>query len=141
MRGSPGPGSSGSRDSGGWREALRYAREGGVPKRSLRVAVVVGTLLNLINQGDAILGGGQVVWAKLLLTYVVAIAQLPHIVAGSADVAFAVWSGHASIADYLWRFLVPTLLGNTVGGVALVAFLNHAPLASELQDDPRHAIR
>lgn len=77
----------------------------------------------------------------LLLTYVVAIAQLPHIIAGSADVAFAVWSGHATVADYLWRFLVPTLLGNTVGGVALVAFLNHAPLASELQDDPRHTIR
>lgn len=69
----------------------------------------------------------------LLLTYVVAIAQLPHIVAGSADVAFAVWTGGATTGDYLWRFLLPTLLGNTIGGVALVAFLNHAPLASDLQ--------
>lgn len=77
----------------------------------------------------------------LLLTYVVAIAQLPHVVAGSADVAFAVWSGHATVTDYFWRFLVPTLLGNTVGGVALVAFLNHAPLAAELQDEPQHPIR
>ncbi len=71
----------------------------------------------------------------VLLTYVVAIAQLPHIIAGSADVAFAVWTGHAAVADYLWRFLVPTLLGNTVGGVALVAVLNHAPLAPELRED------
>lgn len=73
----------------------------------------------------------------MLLTYVVAIAQLPHIVAGSADVAFAVWTGNATVADYLWRFLVPTLLGNITGGVALVAFLNHAPLASELQEESK----
>ena len=73
----------------------------------------------------------------MLLTYVVAIAQLPHIVAGSADVAFAVWIGNATVADYIWRFLVPTLLGNITGGVALVAFLNHAPLASELQEESK----
>jgi formate/nitrite transporter FocA (FNT family) len=29
---------------------------------------------------------------------------------------------------------VPTILGNTIGGVALVALLNHAPLVSELQN-------
>ncbi|MGA2126255.1 MAG: formate/nitrite transporter family protein, partial [Xanthobacteraceae bacterium] len=67
----------------------------------------------------------------MLLTYVVAIGRFPHIIAGSADAAFAVLSGHATVPDYLFRFLLPTLAGNTVGGVALVAFLNHAPLAPE----------
>lgn len=71
----------------------------------------------------------------LLLTYVVAIAQLPHVVAGSAEVAYAVWTGHAGAADYLWRFLLPTLFGNIAGGVALVAFLNHAPLVPELKEE------
>jgi formate-nitrite transporter family protein len=71
----------------------------------------------------------------ILLTYVVALGRFPHVVAGSADAAFAVVSGHARIFDYLLRFLLPTLIGNTVGGVALVAFLNHAPLAPELQSD------
>jgi hypothetical protein len=28
-------------------------------------------------------------------------------------------------------FLQPTLIGNTIGGVSLVAFLNHAPLSAE----------
>ena len=42
-----------------------------------------------------------------------------------------------TVADYIWRFLVPTLLGNITGGVALVAFLNHAPLASELQEESK----
>jgi formate/nitrite transporter FocA (FNT family) len=31
------------------------------------------------------------------------------------------------------NFLVPTLIGNTIGGVALVALLNHAPLSTKLQ--------
>ena len=69
----------------------------------------------------------------MLLTYVVAIGGFPHVIAGSADVAFAVFSGHGTVGDYLFRFLLPTLFGNTIGGVALVAFLNHAPLATELQ--------
>ncbi len=71
----------------------------------------------------------------LLLTYVVAVARLPHVIAGSVETAFAVISGHATVADYLLHFLLPTLLGNTIGGVALVGFLNHAPLAPELQEE------
>jgi formate-nitrite transporter family protein len=31
-------------------------------------------------------------------------------------------------------FFLPSILGNTLGGVALVALLNHAPLAPELQE-------
>jgi len=69
----------------------------------------------------------------ILLTYVVAIGHFPHVIAGSSEAAFAVFAGKATIADFAWRFLLPTLLGNMIGGVALVAVLNHAPLAPELQ--------
>jgi hypothetical protein len=43
----------------------------GVPRRSLIVALVVGTVLNLINQGDVLVGEGDVNIAKLILTYIV----------------------------------------------------------------------
>jgi formate/nitrite transporter FocA (FNT family) len=68
----------------------------------------------------------------LLLTYVVALGHFPHIVAGSVEAAFAVFAGEAQVTDYLGGFLLPTLIGNTLGGVALAALLNHAPLADEL---------
>lgn len=42
----------------------------GVPKRSALVALLIGTLLNLINQGDVLLAGHANV-LKLLLTYAV----------------------------------------------------------------------
>ena len=49
----------------------RYAVSEGVPRRSFIVALIVGTVLNLINQGDAMLAGMPVDIAKLLLTYLV----------------------------------------------------------------------
>lgn len=68
----------------------------------------------------------------MLLTYIVGIGRFSHVIAGSVDSAFAVFSGHAPIGAYFVDFLFPTLLGNTIGGVAMVAILNHAPLAVEL---------
>ena len=47
-------------------------------KRALIVALLVGTALNLINQGDAVLRGASVNWIKLLLTYVVPFAVSSH---------------------------------------------------------------
>ena len=43
----------------------------GVFRRSLYVALVVGTLLNLINQWDAVFAAQSIDWLKLALTYVV----------------------------------------------------------------------
>lgn len=43
----------------------------GVPRRSFVVALIVGTILNLINQGDALFNSGQVNFAKILLTFAV----------------------------------------------------------------------
>ncbi len=70
----------------------------------------------------------------MLLTYIVALGGFSHVIAGSVESAFAVFSGQASVGEYLAGFFLPTILGNTLGGVALVALLNHAPLAPELQD-------
>jgi len=67
----------------------------------------------------------------VILTYVVAIGQFSHSIAGSCEAAFAVITGVRGLGDYFLVFLIPTVLGNTVGGVALVAMLNHAPLATE----------
>lgn len=54
-----------------WKAACRCAVSDGVPRRSFFVAIVVGTLLNFINQGDALLGVGPINWIKLILTHLV----------------------------------------------------------------------
>ena len=68
----------------------------------------------------------------ILLTYTVALCQFPHVIAGSVEASFGVFSGRAGIGDYVSRFLIPTLIGNTIGGTALAALLNHAPISGEL---------
>ncbi len=40
-------------------------------KRALVIALVVGTMLNCINQGPEVLDGGSLNWFKLVLTYIV----------------------------------------------------------------------
>jgi hypothetical protein len=50
---------------------LYYAISAGVPRRAAIVAAVVGTVLNLINQGDALISGDTVNWLKVVLNYVV----------------------------------------------------------------------
>ncbi len=70
----------------------------------------------------------------MLLTYVVALGHFSHIIAGSVESFYAVFVGEASLSAYLTGFFAPTIIGNTIGGVALVALLNHAPLAPELQE-------
>jgi hypothetical protein len=45
--------------------------ERGIVRRSLILAAVVGTILNLINQGDALISGTHLVAWKIALTYCV----------------------------------------------------------------------
>jgi hypothetical protein len=72
-----------------WKLACVYALSEGVPQRSLWVALIVGTILNLINQGDRLLFGQHLDLAKLLLTYLV-----PYCVSTYGAVSFRLHAGH-----------------------------------------------
>jgi hypothetical protein len=56
------------------RDALQRTFAWPSVRRSLAVAVVVGTVLNGINQGPEILTGQWPIWWKLVLTYFVPFA-------------------------------------------------------------------
>ena len=62
----------------------------------------------------------------ILITYLIGISEFPHIIAGAVTVFHLVASAEISFLDFLTRFMFPTLLGNAVGGVLLVALLGHA---------------
>lgn len=69
--------------------ALRTVLRPPIVKRSLWVALVVGTILNLINQGDRFAAGAPLDWGKLVLTYVV-----PFLVA-----SYGAWAALANARD------------------------------------------
>ena len=66
-----------------WKLVARLSVSGGIPRRSFYVALAVGTILNLINQGDSLLGPAPINWFKLALTYCV-----PYCVATYGAVAY-----------------------------------------------------
>jgi len=68
----------------------------------------------------------------MIMTYVVALGEFSHIVAGSVECAYLVQRGQASTAQYGYDFFLPTLLGNILGGTTLVALLNYGQVAAEL---------
>ena len=60
-----------------------YCVSDGVPRRSFVVALIVGAILNLINQGDALFGHGHLNLIKIILTFAV-----PYCVATYGAVSF-----------------------------------------------------
>jgi formate/nitrite transporter FocA (FNT family) len=67
----------------------------------------------------------------IIITYLVGLGGFSHIIAGSTQAVYALMSGTTSFSEALVSFLVPTLLGNVIGGVAFVAALNYAQVVSE----------
>src|SRR3954464_13889626 len=73
------------------------------------------------------------IWVIILLTYVIALGGFAHVIAGSGDKLFLVTTGHRGIGHFLGGFLIPSLFGNIIGGVSLVAALNHVAAAPTAQ--------
>jgi formate/nitrite transporter FocA (FNT family) len=71
------------------------------------------------------------IWIIIMVTYIIGIAGFTHIVVGSAEVLYLVFSGAISLSDYLIRFALPTLAGNVVGGSLIFALISHAQIRSD----------
>ncbi len=66
----------------------------------------------------------------ILITFVVGLGGFPHIIAGSIEAMYAALTGTVSWDEAVGGYMVPALLGNVLGGVALVAMVNHAQVVA-----------
>lgn len=66
----------------------------------------------------------------IVITYVVGLGGFPHIIAGAVEVFYAALQGLHPWRDVGLHYLLPAVLGNTLGGVALVAGLAHAQVVA-----------
>lgn len=106
-------------------EIGRNAIEPGFGTVLLR-GILAGWLIALIVWLMPAADGGAKFWVILLLAYAVGLLHLSHSIAGSVETMYLAWAGEISWSTYAWQFLVPAVLGNTIGGVALTAGLNYA---------------
>ena len=76
------------------------------------------------------------IWVVLLITYVIALAELSHVIAGAVEANFLVFLGEIGPGTAVFSFLLPTLAGNIVGGSALFALLSYAQVRREMHQVP-----
>lgn len=91
--------------------------------------IVAGWLIALVVWLKAAVDHAEFA-AIVVPTYLVGLGAFSHIVVGSVEVLFLVMSGSVSWFAYVGAFFVPALIGNCLGGVLLVAALNHAQVVS-----------
>ncbi len=73
----------------------------------------------------------------LITTYVVGLGGFTHIIAGSVDALYLVWSGSLSWWSYAGGYAFPTLIGNLAGGIALVTLLNHGQVVAGKDEEQK----
>lgn len=69
-------------------------------------------------------------WVILIVTWLVGAAHLSHVIAGSVEAFYLSATGELGWGGSLGGYTVPSLIGNVIGGTALVAALNHAQATS-----------
>jgi formate/nitrite transporter FocA (FNT family) len=67
-----------------------------------------------------------------LITYIIALGDFTHIIAGSVEAIYMWLVGHQAFLDMVGRFFLPTLIGNVAGGTLLFAVVSYAQVRSEL---------
>lgn len=71
------------------------------------------------------------IWVIIIITYIIGLGEFSHIIAGAVDSLYGVLVEQITVWTFTTKFFVPTLLGNIVGGVALVAAINYAQVIYE----------
>jgi formate/nitrite transporter FocA (FNT family) len=71
------------------------------------------------------------IWVIVILTYLVGLGHFPHIIAGAVEAFYAGLNGLRSWPELFGGYALPTLIGNTIGGVTLVAVLAHAQIVGD----------
>jgi formate/nitrite transporter FocA (FNT family) len=70
------------------------------------------------------------IWVIIVMTWLIGVASLAHVIVGSVETSYLMWTGAASIGTYFGHFILPALFGNIIGGVGLVALVNHMQVTS-----------
>jgi formate/nitrite transporter FocA (FNT family) len=70
----------------------------------------------------------------IIVTYLIGLGGFNHVIAGSTKMFFEIAAGNVTRSYYLSEFLFPTLIGNMLGGISLVAFLGARPSGGGKRD-------
>lgn len=67
------------------------------------------------------------------MTYLIGLGDFTHAVVGSTEMSYLVWQGEASLGEYMFNFLIPTTIGNIIGGTGVFTLLIYGQVTEELE--------
>ena len=73
----------------------------------------------------------------IIITYVIGLGGFAHIIAGSIAAFYVLLEGDVTLGMFVFRFFLPALIGNIVGGIAFVTAINHAQVSPEHAEQNR----
>lgn len=110
-------------------ELGRKAADGGFWSTLLH-GVLAGWLIALLVWITPSVGQARF-FVIVALTWLIALGKFAHVIAGSVEVSFAAMTGVVTWGGYALGFLIPSLIGNVIGGVGMVALINHAQVKQD----------
>jgi len=72
-------------------------------------------------------------WVVLLLSYMIALGGMTHVIAGSTEYFLLALSGELSWLKSILNGILPTLLGNILGGTGLFALISYGQVREEIR--------
>ena len=75
----------------------------------------------------------------ILITYLIALADFSHVIAGTTEAAALVFSGDLSLGAATFSFVAPAFFGNILGGTVFFTVLTWVQIRTELAEKERAA--
>jgi len=72
-------------------------------------------------------------WVIVLFTYFIALGDLTHVVAGAVEAFYAALQNDVSFYTAIVSYILPTLLGNVLGGTFVFTLLVYAQIVPEVE--------
>ena len=69
----------------------------------------------------------------IFFVYFIALGDFAHVVVGSCEMAYEVINGDANFFSYFFKFLIPTGVGNIIGGTFIFTLLIYYQVKRELK--------
>lgn len=78
---------------------------------------------------------GSEFWVVVVVTYVIALGGFAHVVAGSGEAWLLLLTGRVGVGQGVIGFMLPSLVGNIIGGTGLFAVLAHGQVRAEIETE------
>ncbi|MFQ1702094.1 formate/nitrite transporter family protein [Loktanella agnita] len=99
-------------------------------QRAIPAGVLIAAIVWMMPESE-----GFGFFVILIFTWLIAAGDFSHVVAGTVEMAFLVLQGTLPPAEALFRFFLPVLAGNILGGTAIFALLAFGQVRNELSKD------